>query len=74
MARRKLCTFNVTPNCSDEANTQQRCAIVYYDSQWQDNIVEYYRNGNKIEGASSHHWDDREDAYNSARSFVAGKI
>lgn len=67
MARRKIASFTDTV-------TQQRQAIVYYDAQWQDNIVEYYRHGKKLEGASSHHYDDREDALNTARSYANGKL
>lgn len=69
MARKKLAEYLSTST----ANAPRK-AVVYWDAQWQDAIVEYYRNGIKIEGASSHHYDDKEDAHNTARSYVEGKI
>lgn len=74
MARRKIEAFYATANSSEQAVAEDRKAIVYYDSQWQDNIVEYYSHGLKLQGASSHHYDDREDALNTARSYASGKL
>jgi hypothetical protein len=74
MARRKIEAFYATPESSEQAYKEDRCAIVYYDSEWRDNIVEYYSHKQKLVGASSHHYDDREDALNTARSYASGKL
>lgn len=75
MARKKLYSFTYSsfPNASLAAVAQERRAIVYYDAQWQDNIVEYYKNGEKCKDASSHHYDDREDAITTAQHYAQGK-
>lgn len=76
MARKKITTFTYSSIAlaTDTAMREQRKAVVYWDSQWQDAIVEYYKHGEKLQGASSHHYDDREDAFNTARSFAEGKF
>jgi hypothetical protein len=76
MARRKIASFTYASQttATDDAIEQQRKAVVYYDAQWQDNIVEYERNGVRLKGASSHHYDDREDAMNTARSYASGRL
>lgn len=75
MARRRILQVFASHaiESTDTAIAEQRSATVYYDSQWQDNIVEYYKHDKKLEGASSHHYDDREDAQQTAFHWAQGK-
>ena len=44
-------------------------AKVYRDTEWNEYIVTFYRNGEKQHGAD-YHTDDRKDADKTAASFV----
>jgi len=66
-SKRKIATYVGTL-----ANGEKRAAIVYWDAQWGDCIVEYYKNDKHMKDASSHHYDDKEDAHSTAKSYVAG--
>lgn len=51
-----------------------RSAKVYKDSEWDDHIVKYYRNGVYQTAADSHHYDDKEDAHDTAKHFAGESI
>lgn len=47
-----------------------KMAKVYKDSEWNDHIVKYYDKGVHQKEADSHHYEDKEDAHNTAKLYV----
>lgn len=54
--------------------TGRYVAKVYYDSEWQDNIVRFFVDGKHQKRADAHFHDDREDAINTATHWVAKQL
>ena len=49
-------------------------ARVYRDNQWDDHIVKYYKNGKHLgNDSNSHHYDDVDDAHETAKHYVGLK-
>lgn len=47
-----------------------RMAKVYRDTEWDDHIVKYHTNGVHHKKADSHHYEDSEDAHDSAKNWI----
>jgi len=47
-----------------------RKAVVYKDTEWNDHIVKYFdKDGVRNPHADSHHYEDKEDAHNTAKHY-----
>lgn len=62
MARRLQATYQNNPSTTRQAK-------VYRDAEWQEWVVQFYRNGAKLTDAS-YHTTDEVDAHQTARHWV----
>lgn len=54
-----------------ETTYRNKSAKVYRDSQWNDHIVKYYLDNKHLKDADSHHYEDKDDALDTAKHWVS---